>query len=122
MASGLQRLQSLAANRVAGHQPQRDRRIGCLPLARQRRHRVRRQQRLAAACGNAQADAGHVAKRVRVVSATHQLPKRQRRAFKLGGAGESSQRVQRGLLVGLEGEGGHWVKYLDSIGIDWVNF
>ena len=103
----LQRFQRLAANRVAGHQPQRDRRVIGLPLARQRGHRMRGQQRLAAASGNAQAHARHFAKSVGVVRPSDQFPERQRRAFDLGGAGESSQRVQRGLLVGLEDEGGH---------------
>ena len=109
VAGGLQGLERLAANRVAGHQPYRDRGVGSTPLPRQHPHRMRRHQRLAPARGNAQAHARHLAKRVRVVGAPHQLAKRQGGAFLLCRAGKRSQGVQGGLLVRLEGEGGHGV-------------
>ena len=93
------------------------RRIHVAPLARQQRHRVRRQNCLATAGGNAQTHTRHLrAKCSSAVRAARQFGKGQRRPSGLRGAGKGSQRVKGGLLVGLEGEGGHeW----EWIGANW---
>ena len=112
MAGRLQGLERLLANGIAGHQPHGHRRIAALPLTRQQGHRVRRQHRFTAPRGNAQAHARHLrAKGVKVVGAARQLAKGQRRTLGAGCAGERAQRIEGGLLVGFEGDGGHGKKF-----------
>ena len=108
VARRLQRRERLRAYRLAGHQPHRHWRVAGAPVAGQQRHRMRRQQRLAPAGGNAQAHARHIRpERVGVVRPPCQLAKRQRRALDLRGLGEGREGVEGGLLVGLEGQRGH---------------
>jgi len=119
VAGCLQRLEGLRADRIAGHQPQRH---GCIhgrPRARQQRHGVRGQHGLAAARGNAQTHAGHLAKSICLVRAARQRRKRLRSPLQARRTGETGQGVQGGLLVGLEGDGGHgdWIELAQILAI-----
>ena len=115
---GLQRAQGLVTDGGRRHQPQRHRKVGGTPFAGHQRNRVCRQQRLAAAGGDAQAHAGHLAERVaavgqrlhrgRPVLGSHfGRPGVVQRSIGACSGQEAAQAVEGLRLVGLEGEGGH---------------
>ena len=69
---------------------------------------MRGQHRLATAGGDAQAHAGQiVAKRPRMPGAARLFAERTHGALDPRRAGKGGQSVERGLLVGLEGDGSH---------------
>ena len=75
---------------------------------------MRRQQRLATAGGDAQAHAWHLAERLWVVAVAGLAFEGRAGALKPGRAQVALERVERLLLIGLEGEGGHPVSGLAS--------